>query len=169
MRHILSRVGILFWPLSHLAQNNPDLEYKQYGTQRGERAAESATRHTVQKGVSTPAVAGERFRDFRQSVGPQILTQIVIRINSCSVNELTDCADTFAADYRETASVWGQRRPPAWGRSSAEQLVSAESSTYQRYRYLILVSGRSWPVARDCDTRSNENRRKQTWYEYACK
>ena len=35
MRHILSRVGILFWPLSHLAQNNPDLEYKQYGTQRG--------------------------------------------------------------------------------------------------------------------------------------
>ena len=35
MRHILSREGILFWPLSQLAQNNPDLEYKQYGTQRG--------------------------------------------------------------------------------------------------------------------------------------
>ena len=25
MRHILSRVGILFWPLSQLAQNNRDL------------------------------------------------------------------------------------------------------------------------------------------------
>ena len=35
MRHILSREGNLFWPLSHLAQNNPDLEYKQYETQRG--------------------------------------------------------------------------------------------------------------------------------------
>ena len=35
MRHMLSIVGILFWPLSQLAQNNPDLEYKQYETQRG--------------------------------------------------------------------------------------------------------------------------------------
>ena len=30
MRHILSREGILFWPLSHLNHNNPDLEYKQW-------------------------------------------------------------------------------------------------------------------------------------------
>ena len=35
MSHILSRVGRLFWPLSHSAQNNPDSEYKQYITQRG--------------------------------------------------------------------------------------------------------------------------------------
>ena len=70
MRHILSGMGILFWPLSLLAQNNPDLEYKQYGTQRGE----SAARHTVQGGDSTLAASGERFRDFSQSVGPQILT-----------------------------------------------------------------------------------------------
>ena len=60
---------------------------------------------TVQGGASSPAASGERFRDFRQPVGPQILTQIVIRINSCSVNELTDRADIVAADYRKTASV----------------------------------------------------------------
>ena len=50
MLHMLSIVGILFWPLSQLAQNNPDLEYKQYETQRGEQADESAVQHTVQEG-----------------------------------------------------------------------------------------------------------------------
>ena len=57
------------------------------------------------RGDSTLAASGERFRDFSQSVGPQILTWIVIKINSCLINELTTRVDIVAADYRKTASV----------------------------------------------------------------
>ena len=77
MHHILSSEGILLWPVSHLAQNNPDSEYKQYSTRRGaecELATESASRRTVQGGDSTHAALDARLLDFSQSVGLRIWT-----------------------------------------------------------------------------------------------
>ena len=72
-----SSEGILLWPAGYTAQNNPDSEYKQYGTRIGaecELATQSASRRKVQGGDSTHAALDPRLRDFSQSVGQRILT-----------------------------------------------------------------------------------------------
>ena len=124
------------------------------------------------RGDSNLAASWERFRDFSQSVGPQILTWTVIKINSWSVNELTDWYTCWHSCCRLPEDGLCLR-PEAVTRLRAElrwaALERAESSTYKRYWYLIFDSGMLLPVARDCDTRLHEEWYKLTWHEYACR